>query len=88
MALYRLTESAEADIVDILAWSETQFGSAAGIRYERLIFTALIDVATDPVRPGSPAWPEFGPDVRILRLRGSRDRAKGPDGLVQRRGIF
>jgi len=84
MALYRLTESAEADIVDILAWSGTQFGSAPRIRYERLIVTALTDVATDPARPGSVARPERGPDVRSGHLRGSRDRAKGPDGLVQR----
>jgi toxin ParE1/3/4 len=84
MALYRLTESAEADIVDILAWSETQFGSTARIRYERLIITALIDVATDPARPGSLTRPELGPDVRSWHLRGSRDRARGPNGAVQR----
>jgi toxin ParE1/3/4 len=84
MAVYRLTESAEADIVDILAWSEMQFGGAARIRYERLIITALIDVATDPARPGSLARPELGPDVRSWHLRGSRDRARGLNGLVQR----
>jgi len=84
MALYRLTEAAEADIVDILAWSETQFGSAARIRYGRLIVTALIDVATDPARPGSLMRPELGPDVRSWHLRGSRDRARGPNGAVQR----
>jgi len=84
MALYRLTEAAEADIVDVLAWSETQFGSAARIRYERLIVTALIDVATDPARPGSLARPELGPGVRSWHLRGSRERARGADGAVQR----
>ncbi len=84
MALYRLTESAEADTVDILAWSETQFGSAARIRYQRLIVTALTDIAANPVRPGSLARPELGPDIRSWHLRGSRERARGPDGLVQR----
>jgi hypothetical protein len=29
MALDRLTEAAETDLVEILAWSETQFGGAA-----------------------------------------------------------
>ena len=84
MAVYRLTQAAEADIVDILAWSQTQFGSAARSRYERLIVSALIDVATDPARPGSLARPEWGSDVRSWHLRGSRDRGKGPNGLVQR----
>jgi toxin ParE1/3/4 len=84
MAVYRLTEAAEADIVDILAWSETEFGSAARIRYERLIVTALVDVATDPGRPGSLVRPELGPDVRSWHLRGSRERARGPNGPVQR----
>ncbi len=84
MPLYRLTEAAEADIVDISAWSDAQFGSAARIGYERLIFTALIDIATDPVRPGGLVRPELGPDVRSWHLRGSRDRAMGSNGIVQR----
>jgi toxin ParE1/3/4 len=84
MAVYRLTEAAEADIVDILARSEAQFGSAARLRYERLIVTAMIDVATDPARPGSLVRPELGPDVRSWHLRGSRDRAMGSNGIVQR----
>jgi toxin ParE1/3/4 len=84
MAVYRLTEAAEADIVDILAWSEVQFGAAARVRYERLVVTALIDVAVDPLRPGSRARPELGLDVRTWHLRGSRDRVKGLYGLVQR----
>lgn len=28
MARYRLTAAAEADIIDILAWSQTRFGEA------------------------------------------------------------
>jgi plasmid stabilization system protein ParE len=60
MAVYRLTEAAETDIVEILAWSESQFGGVARRRYERLIVTALIDIAADPVRPGSLARPELG----------------------------
>ncbi len=84
MAVYRLTGAAEADIVEILAWSDVQFGPAARLRYERLIVTALVDIASDPVRPGSLARPELGTDVRSWHLRGSRDRAKGPDGGVLR----
>ncbi len=83
-AIYRLTEAAETDIVEILAWSETQFGGEARRRYQRLIVTALTDIAADPVRPGSLARPELGIDVRSWRLRGSRERARGPSGIVQR----
>jgi toxin ParE1/3/4 len=84
MAVYRLTGAAEADIVEILAWSEVQFGPAARLRYERLIVTALVDIASDPVRPGSLARQELGTEVRSWHFRSSRDRAKGPDGGVRR----
>ena len=84
MAGYRLAEAAEIDIVEILAWSEAQFGEAARQRYERLIFVALTDVATDPMRQGSAARPELGDGVRIWHLRGSRERARDMTGVVQR----
>lgn len=84
MAVYRLTDAAEADIVDILEWSESNFGEAARRRYERLIVTALTDIAADPNRLGSVSQPELGVGVRIWHLRGSRERARGPDGFVQR----
>ena len=84
MAGYRLTEAAETDIIEILAWSETEFGGAARRRYESLIVVALIDIADDPFRPGSIARPELGAGVRSWHLRGSRERARGPGGVVQR----
>ena len=84
MGSFRLSDAAQSDIVDILAWSETQFGEAARKRYERLIVTALRDIAGAPDRPGSVARPELGADVRSWHLRGSRDRARGPDGVVNR----
>jgi toxin ParE1/3/4 len=84
MTGYRLTEAAQADIVDILVWSQTRFGAIARRRYERLIITALMDIAADPVRAGSIARPELGADVRSWHLRGSRDRARSSDGTVQR----
>ena len=83
MAIYRLSEAAEGDIVELLAWSEAQFGGAARRRYERLLVTALTDIAPDPMRPGSLARKELGIDVRSWHLRGSRERARSPDGIVQ-----
>jgi toxin ParE1/3/4 len=87
MAIYRLTGAAETDIIDISVWSETQFGGAAGVRSERLIVTAFIDVATDPARPGSLARPELGSGVRSWHLRGSRDRARIFTATSTDRGI-
>jgi toxin ParE1/3/4 len=84
MAEYRLTRAAEADIIDILVWSQTQFGEAARKRYERLIVTALIDIATDPARLGGMERPELGEGVRSWHLRGSRERARDAHGVVQR----
>ena len=84
MTGFRLTGAAETDIVEILAWSQTQFGDAARRRYERLVVAGLLDVAADPLRPGSIARPELGDGVRSWHLHGSRERAKGVDGIVQR----
>jgi toxin ParE1/3/4 len=81
---YRLSEAAETDIIDILVWSETQFGEAARRRYQWLIVTGLMDIATDPARPGSIARPELGDGVRSWHLRNSRDRARGAEGVMQR----
>lgn len=84
MAGIRLTQAAESDIVEILAWSEAQLGEAARRRYERLIVAGLSDIAMDPLRPGSIARPELGQGARSWRLSGSRENAKDANGVVQR----
>jgi toxin ParE1/3/4 len=81
---YRLTKAAEADIIDVPAWSEETFGDAARRRYERLLITALRDVAAEPDRPGSVALLELGPDIRSWHLRNSRERARTAEGVVRR----
>jgi len=81
---YRLTDSARNDIVAILTRTHEQFGETARRRYEALIVTALRDVATDPVRPGTRAISELGEGVRCWHLRGSRERARTPEGTVGR----
>ena len=84
MSEYRLADAAKADILNVLAWSEETFGEAARRRYERLLITALRDVATDPGRPGSVAHPELGAGIRSWHLRNSRERARTPDAIVHR----
>jgi toxin ParE1/3/4 len=84
MLRYRLSESAQDDVINILAWTHEQFGEAARLRYESLIVAVLRDVATQPDRPGSLARPELGAGVRSWHLRLSRDHVKTGAGLVRR----
>ena len=82
MLRYRLSDAAQADVINILAWTHEQFGEAARLRYESLIVAALRDVATQPDRPGSIARPELGLGVRSWHLRLSRDHVgTGADGV-------
>ena len=83
MALVRLSDSAQADIVSLLAWSESHFGEIVRQRYEVLLATALRDIAADPERAGSVDRPELGPGVRSYHLRHSRDRARDRDGFIR-----
>ncbi len=72
MLRYRLSNVAQVDVLNILAWTHEQFGEAARLRYESLIVAALRDVATEPDRPGSTARPELGAGVRSWHLQLSR----------------
>jgi toxin ParE1/3/4 len=82
MVRYRLSDAAQADVINILAWTEEQFGEAARLRYESLIVAGLRDVATQPDRPGSIARPELGAGVRSWHLRLSRAHVgKGAMGV-------
>lgn len=84
MARLRLSLAVERDIVDILVWSQSQFGVAARRRYERLIVLGLSDIADDPFRPGSSSRPELGARVRSWHLRNSRRRAAAAGVIVAR----
>ena len=84
MVQYRLSAAAQADIVDILAWTHEHFGHAARTRYETLIITALRDIAHQPERPGSLERHDLGGDVRSWHLRLSRKRADTYSGIVRR----
>jgi len=84
MALLRLSATAEADIISVLAWTESRFGELAPRRYERLLATALRDVGADPEPAGSVLRPELGPGIRSYHLFHSRERAR-TDGAIVRR---
>jgi toxin ParE1/3/4 len=84
MARYRLSASAQVDVIEILTHTESHFGDAARQRYEVLLVTALRDIASNPDRPGATARPELGADARTWHLRLSRDRAGIGAGAVHR----
>ena len=84
MIRYRLSDAAQADVIDVLAWTQEQFGEAARLRYESLIVAALRDVATQPDRPGSIERPDLGVGVRSWQLRLSRDHVGTGAGVVCR----
>lgn len=48
MAEYRLSVPAEAQIYEILDWSQENFGDISRERYAALLVTAMKDVADDP----------------------------------------
>jgi toxin ParE1/3/4 len=82
MAGFRLTQTARADIVSILAWSHEQFGEEARKRYEALIATAIRDAASRSDDDGHTLRPEIGEGAFTWHL--SRSRARAPGGRVHR----
>lgn len=82
MSRYTLSGPALQDIATILAESAVRFGDAASERYERLIATALVELAAGPARPGNRAVPELADGARIYHLRGSKRRARTGAGAV------
>ena len=82
MARYRLTDTAQDDIVSILAWSRERFGVEASKRYEALIATAIRDAATRSDEFGHTVRPELGDGVLSCHL--AQSRTHSPGGTVGR----
>jgi len=83
MWVYRLSSEAQQDVIDILAWTQENFGDAARKRYGALLVAAMRDVAANPDRAGSTERLELGPGVRSWHLRLSRERGRTEAGIVQ-----
>ncbi|MEO8025031.1 MAG: type II toxin-antitoxin system RelE/ParE family toxin [Bryobacteraceae bacterium] len=74
-----IASPARRDIAAILKHSSRTFGEAASRRYEALILQAVVDLVTDPERPGSKEHADFMmPGVRTYHLDFSRTRMPGP----------
>jgi len=80
---YRLSETAERELGEILAHTELQFGEAARLRYQALVAAALADISADPDCRGVRPRPEIGEGMRTYHLRHSRERARSPRGIVR-----
>ncbi|MEO4017144.1 type II toxin-antitoxin system RelE/ParE family toxin [Pseudomonas rossensis] len=83
MPLFRISNAARADIVDILRLSQTQFGDQARQRHQALILAALQAIAGTPYRIGSQDRDELAPGLRSYHLIYSRQQAKHPHGTVK-----
>ena len=70
---------ARRDIADIVKRSLREFGEDAALRYQALIRQALLDIQSDPERPGSKTRPEFLVEgARTYHISLSRDRLSHP----------
>jgi len=85
---YRLTTNADKDFIDVLDYSETNFGSAAASRYEILILEAIKYVTKYPLGIGTKDKPEAGVGSRYFHLRGARDLVLPPRNRVQNPSHF
>ena len=63
------------DIVNILTWTQENFGLQALTAYTRLIETVIEDIATEPGRAGSIQRPEIAENCKTYHLFHSRNRA-------------
>lgn len=83
MSVYRLSIEAQQDVIDILAWTQENFGEAARRRYGTLLVAAMRDISARPDRVGSAERPELGTGVRSWHLRLSRESGRTETGIVQ-----
>lgn len=83
MAEYRLSRPAEAQIDEILNWSQEKFGEIARERYAALLVQAMQDVANNP-RQKSVLWKSMPTgEVGVYHIRHSRERVPDPPGIVR-----
>jgi len=79
---YRLAGPAEAQIDDILAWSQDRFGERARERYAALLVTAMEDLAADPQQAGV-SWTRLGQiEVGLYHIGHSPGHVEDPAGRV------
>lgn len=78
MADYRLSGPAEDQIVDILEWSEDEFGELTRKRYALLLTVAMADIAEQPRRPATQWLNCLGHRIGVYHIEHSRTRIADP----------
>lgn len=82
MAEYRLSAPAEAQIDQILEWSQEKFGDLARERYAALLVAAMENVAESPDQ-AAVVWKRSGrANLGIYHVRHGRHRVPDPPGPV------
>ena len=66
-----LSQQFKKDVAKCIKASAREFGLKASIRYEKLIATAMADIASDPLRNGSREFEQ----VRLYHIKHSKERA-------------
>jgi toxin ParE1/3/4 len=81
MARFRISRSAERDLIRILATSEARWGESARRRYAHLLAAAMRKAATDPFGAVSRERSDLRPGVRSMHVshaRSSSARVRSP----------
>ncbi len=73
----RLSQAAENDIVEALAWSQSRFGEPARRKYQTLISAAIRDIVADPSGMRARPRSELGDGIYSWHLRISRTGSTG-----------
>jgi toxin ParE1/3/4 len=79
---------AQADIDDLLRFSESRFGAGAADRYRLLINAAIADLLVDPQRPASYTRDDIPPGIRLYALRHSRTRLPSARRITRPRHLI
>jgi toxin ParE1/3/4 len=82
MGDYRLSAGAEAQLDEILDWSEQRFGPAARERYAEVILAAFRSIADDPRQPNA-HWRRIRKrQIGVYHIANSRDHVAAELGRV------
>jgi toxin ParE1/3/4 len=76
--VFRLSRPAEAELDDILDWSESRFHEVGRQRYAALLVQAMQDLADDPHRDGIQWIGTLGTRVGVYHAWHSRNQVPSP----------
>jgi len=84
----RITGPARRDLVAIMRHSREQFGREAQLRYERLLNSAIRELAVDPRRPGARVFEGATRRVWLYHARHAGQRLPATDQVGRPRHIL